>query len=65
MCKIAEIVNGTNVNVVGDSGGVARGVFSVLVTETYLVGNGTEQAESTWSVVKRAGGDVDLGGNSV
>jgi hypothetical protein len=63
---IAGIVNAQTLNVVGGAGTVARGLCKVRVTETYLMSDGTtSNVHSSWNVVKRAGGDVDLNGNPV
>lgn len=61
--RIAPIVKPVSLKVVGQAALVDRGLCSVRLVETYLLSDGTTaDAVSTWDVVKREGGDVDLAG---
>lgn len=61
--RIAPIVKPLNLKVVGQPAPVSRGLCSVRLVETYLLPDGTTaDAVSTWDVVKREGGDVDMVG---
>jgi len=63
---IAEVQNPIQVNVLGGAGSLKRGICAVQVTETYLLGDGSSgSVDNVWEIVKREGGDVDLGGNAV
>lgn len=65
-CPIAGIVNAESPNIVGGADSVARSLCKVTVRETYLTtGGGTSHVISSWNIVKRDGGDVDLNGNAV
>ena len=65
-CPIAGIVNPESVNIVGGAGTVARSLCKLRIRETYLTSGGTTRSvSSSWNVVKREGGDVDLNGDPV
>ena len=64
--RIAAINRPVNLNIVGPTDTVSRGLCLVDLIETYLLPDGTEaNAHSEWEVVKRQGGDPDLAGQPV
>jgi hypothetical protein len=63
---IAPVMNPVNLKIVGQTTPASRGLCSIKLVETYLLPDGTTaDAVSTWDVIKRQGGDVDLAGNQV
>jgi hypothetical protein len=58
---IAGVVNKVHLDMVGGAGSAARGLVAVMVTESYLLADGSTGEVSS---VKRGGGEVDLSENA-